>query len=610
MVLQAVFRMFKAKLRVKAMRHQQVCAVRLQSLYRGFFVRLVRHRNIALLHGKWARCVTAVNRHVRGWLGRRQAALALRRRIAAEFDRRQAELDVLRASTLLSTRRCHWYLQTAEGKMEVTMEKHRLKTTGRFRRTTLAPFQLVDKDHLMAGLRPLFELYDVAGSGYLCRSELHGLLRFLGIGNRDAEATSALLLSDDECGRRLSFQGFCAWYHGYFRYGPGTLGTGLSHSIQRLAMPFAQRTILRRRCLPASRDVSHDIHQLQPAPSLQCIQCRKPFLHYRAFMGHFVGAPDEAVHGPRHLCPVTGGIGLISLGYLGGRQAFSFQRRVNTELMRNLDETAALELATRAAEAKTLADLRLPQPSAELDTLTRALQVAYPPATLRRNARRDAVKPRLLPGQLRHQKRFVIGHNAPRARRLVAPINRHLGFAYLRRKRALATQEQQAVRRRHRAHRARRAWKKLLARRPCPRPLVQAVFDVYCIDKRGLHVRDLRDLCDALQLRFTWEAKALLTPLSLKATFAPGHATRVDFDTFYRWYVASNGLLFHNGFKVSRAKVPRYLAQCLLLRRAVQTARATAMDDFRIVRARGFLHVCMELLLSLNIILSACLCIV
>lgn len=588
-LMQALWRMRLGKKRVLLIKRQRVLSVKVQAFWRGYFVRATRYRHIRELHEAWGRGITAINRHVRGWLGRREAVLVVERRTRGEFDRRQAELDVILAAASLAQHACHRYLQTPQGLAELAQEQARLKESGRFRRTTLAPFQLVDRDLLRAGLRHVFELFDLAGTGHVSRQELRDLIAFTGVvwARQPAEVESALQLSDDTSGRLLDFEGFCDWYHDLFRYGPTTWLARLHRRLQRRAMPFARRTIMRRHCLTSARRVADTMQGgLQgPAACFACLQCRQPFLRYRRFMSHFVGKPDEAVKGPRHFCPVTGGIGLLAVGYLGGRQAFDLQKRVNRELMRQLDEQAVVQRAVHAAEAEFAADLPLPQPTAELQTLTRALELAYPPDSLKRDPAKDALAPQLLPGQLRLQKCAAIAHCKPRARRLGERVNRQWGFNYLKRKGWDRRKAAEMVRRRQRQDRLRRGVRRLLAKRPCSRAVVCAVFEVFKADELGVDVRDLPQLFAALKLRFTWRAKAAGTPRALKATFAPGSERRVGLDVFYRWYVTSNGHLFRNGFDVPRQQLPAYLARQLMLRRSMVAARQAALDSFRQVRA-------------------------
>lgn len=529
----------------------------------------------------------------------------------------------------LAERRTHFYLGSWEGKHEVVSEMKRMRKRGLFSgkgKLIEESSKLGDLDYLRTRLRPLYQLFEHSGSGQITGICLEELLGFLGVGNIEKEvaAVQDATVSADQY--HTDFEGFCQWYRNYFgqlEYPTQDLITTARYRANKMvwilqATP-ARKSILRRFCVSMRKRALHLISKQshRSSASYTCLGCRSSFLLYREFIGHF--KPTGSANDPSSYtlsnimpCPVTGEIGFIDVGYLKDRCRYDFQRQVQQEFMRAVEEFECLALQIHRAEAKQLTVFSTPRTRLEISSVIKAYKLQHPeviqwPSMV---ALRKKV----------HEQRARSAESLRKIKAWRPPLPSRENFrlpsvrGFQSQARLLCFRMKDSAKPEDGGERARRSSVRFSipqlpklpsaqatlpklapprapgyyatslwtyrSRRPCRQEIVQAVVSI--LDHQGsVHVRDLEELVDLLKLEYEGGEEATEALVSVLDKTGSGYFAFNDFYEWYCQYVRSEG---KNRFFLRRAEVPEYVVRSLYIRRRKMKAALDALHKFREVR--------------------------
>jgi hypothetical protein len=581
--VQCFVRMIRGRKVLAQLRKERDAVIRVQRLFRGFIVRNVRYWKLHAIHSAWNKAATRLTARARGWTGRLVAGKRRAECLRREFERRQLEEEVLRAVVHVEARRCHFHFRGREGRARLAFQEARLKSSGFYGRLRPRGYRLADKGLLREGIRPLFQLFDRSGTGYLDADEVRELLGFLCVKRPEAEGVAVRDLTDDPTQRLASFAAVCKWFRQHFRYEP----TGLSLLRYRLKVwrwgrgrEFSRRSLARQQCMTTRRRVGYVLQAYdRPATSFACCQCRKHFLLFREFLAHFI----SLVPGSRpDLCPVTGRQGLIFYGYYGDRSRFATQRRLNKQFERCMDETDVLELQRDLAEVQETLRWKLPKGKVDLRALARGVMLDRSQDDPQRPGTGGS-RPGTAPSVLDPRRRSSVISGAPAARRahgkaraFVLPSLPRWDLSKVALPRGASFKKALV-----------RASKNLFAQRPWRRSVIKAIFDVFSGGTGGADVdvvsnRDMQGLLSALRMKFLKGVE--VSDLALRATLAPEGALGFSFEVFHAWYLESHGKLFRHAARLSLKQLPAYVVRLALTRHARLQAQVSALEGFRKVR--------------------------
>jgi len=377
--LQSGARMFLARKRVGQIAIDHKAAASIQASFRGYILRLARYEKLCAIHSHWAALVTRVNKHYRGWSGRRAAEIHKEMKRRQEFEQDQVEQEVVRSMVQLAKRRCHFYLKSVQGKEELRQERKRTRLAGPSFTFAMLRGIPMDGGILKSRLLEVFKLFDPAETGYIAKDQAIYLLAFLGVQHQPAEIEALLARCTKIAERTMPFEAFYDWYERYHSIAVPKLQDRIMwwrRRLQEFAWTAADRFIVaaieQRYCKVARNDILYRSEAVIMSPTFRCCQCRRRFLLYRDLLSHLV-PPAAAPTSQADLCPITNRIGMLLVGIKGDQDQIAFQNKVNIEYIRYLDEMALLSQRSHEQEAIQSLEWSLPLVIAEIRVLQRSV---------------------------------------------------------------------------------------------------------------------------------------------------------------------------------------------------------------------------------------------